>query len=186
MPIEHSKTAENLRKALAGESIARNKYAYFAQAARANGDEEVAAAFDRMAKNEMMHAKFWFEQLYGKPTDTRECLMQAAQGEYSEWHSMYPEFARQAREDGLEELAILFEKVAAIERSHENAFMTLLAKMGQKPGDSVQQASTQPPAPKQKKEGYRCQFCGAIFERRPDVCGTCGAIGAFDYAEYYE
>lgn len=186
MGLKNTKTEENLKKALAGESIARNKYTYFAAAARANGDTEIADAFERMAKNEMMHAKFWFEQLYGKPADPRECLTQAAQGEYSEWHSMYPEFARQAREDGLEDLAVMFEKVAAIERSHENAFMTLLARIGQKPEVSIQQASAQPPAQKRKKEGYRCQFCGAIFETRPDVCDTCKAIGAFEYVEYYE
>lgn len=186
MELKNTQTAENLKKALAGESIARNKYTYFAAAARANGDTEIADELERMAKNEMMHAKFWFEQLYGRPTDTRECLVQAAQGEYSEWHSMYPEFAQQAREEGLEELAVMFEKVAAIERSHENAFMTLLAKMGQKPEAPVQQASSQPPAQKQKKTGYRCQFCGAIFDDRPDVCDTCQAIGAFEYVEYYE
>ena len=101
MEFKNTKTAENLQKALAGESIARNKYTYFAQAARANGDDKVADAFERMAKNEMMHARFWFEQLFGKPTDTKECLMQAAQGEYSEWFQMYPEFARQAREEAL-------------------------------------------------------------------------------------
>lgn len=185
MSIEHTKTAENLRKALAGESIARNKYTYFAQAARACGDEEVAAAFEQMAKNEMMHAKFWFEQLYGKPSGTKECLTQAAQGEYSEWHDMYPDFARQAREEGLEELAVMFEKVAAIEQSHENRFLTLLARLNEAsapaPGDKAPA-----PALRQRKEGYRCQFCGAIFEHRPDVCGTCGAIGSFDYVEYYE
>ena len=70
MAFENTKTAENLQKALAGESIAHNKYTFFAQAARDNGNEEVAAAFEQMAKNEMMHAKFWFEQLFGKPTDT--------------------------------------------------------------------------------------------------------------------
>lgn len=177
MELKHTKTEENLKKALAGESIARNKYTYFAAAARVNGDTEIADAFERMAKNEMMHAKFWFEQLYGKPADTQECLMQAAQGEYSEWHNMYPEFARQAREEGLEDLAVMFEKVAEIERSHENAFMMLLTKLGQK---------SEAPAQKQKKEGYRCQFCGAIFQTRPDVCDTCKAIGAFDYVVYYE
>lgn len=187
MELQNTQTAENLKKALAGESIARNKYTYFAAAARANGDNEIADAFERMAKNEMMHARFWFEQLYGKPTDTQECLVQAAQGEYSEWHSMYPEFARQAREEGLEELAVMFEKVAAIERSHENAFMMLLAKMGQKPEAAAQPVSApQPSGQKQKKEGYRCQFCGAIFQTRPDVCDTCQAIGAFEYVEYYE
>lgn len=186
MQLKDSKTAENLRKALAGESIARNKYTYFALAARANGDDEIADAFEQMAKNEMMHAKFWFEQLYGKPAATRDCLMEAAQGEFSEWHDMYPEFARQAREEGLENLAVMFEKVAAIERSHENRFLTLLAKTLKAAEASGTKAPAAQPAPKQKKEGFRCQFCGAIFEHRPDVCDTCGAIGAFDYVEYYE
>ena len=129
MEIQNTQTAENLHKALAGESIARNKYTYFAQAARANGDEEAAAAFEQMAQNEMMHARFWFELLYGKPTDTKECLTQAAMGEYSEWHDMYPDFAAQARAEGLEDIAAMFEKVATIERSHEGRFMTLLAQM---------------------------------------------------------
>ena len=118
MDIKGTQTAENLRKALAGESIARNKYTYFAMAARANGDEEMAAAFEQMAQNEMMHARFWFELLYGKPTDTKECLTQAAMGEYGEWHDMYPDFAAQARAEGLEDIAVMFEKVAAIEVSN--------------------------------------------------------------------
>lgn len=180
MSLENTKTAENLRAALAGESIARNKYTYFAQAARDCGNTAVAEAFEQMAKNEMMHAKFWFEQIYGKPSDITECLTQAAQGEYMEWHDMYPGFAQQAREDGLEELAVMFEKVAAIERSHENRFMTLLAELSRTP------ASPAVPATKEKREGYRCQFCGAVFDGRPDVCDTCGAIGAFEYVEYYE
>ena len=128
MPLKGTKTEENLLKALAGESIARNKYTYYAQVARENGDTHIAEAFEQMAKNEMMHARFWFEALYGKPESTDACLMQAAQGEYGEWHDMYPAFAGQARADGLEELAVMFEKVAAIERSHENRFLTLLAK----------------------------------------------------------
>ena len=187
MDIKDTKTAENLRKALAGESIARNKYTYFAEAAQAAGEEEIAAAFEQMAKNEMMHAKFWFELLYGKPGDTRECLTQAAMGEYSEWHDMYPGFAAQAREEGLEEIALMFEKVAAIERSHEGRFMTLLAQMTrtepeQAPGPARQEGS----APRQKKTGYRCEFCGAVFEKRPDVCDVCQAIGAFELVDYYE
>ena len=76
----------------------------------------MAAAFEQMAQNEMMHARFWFELLYGKPTDTKECLTQAAMGEYGEWHDMYPDFAAQARAEGLEDIAVMFEKVAAIER----------------------------------------------------------------------
>ena len=85
MGLKNTKTEENLRKALAGESIARNKYTYFAEIARRNGDTDVADAFEQMARNEMMHAKFWFEQLYGKGNDTVSCLMQAARGEFEEW-----------------------------------------------------------------------------------------------------
>lgn len=198
MGIQNTKTEENLRKALAGESIARNKYTYFAQAARENGDEEVAFAFEQMAKNEMMHARFWFEQLYGKPGDTKTCLLQAARGEYDEWQDMYPSFAKQAREDGLEELATMFERVASIERSHESRFMTLLAKL--KKADPAVAPSSAPAAeaaedeeagevvsaPRQKAQGYRCQFCGATFDERPDVCEVCGAIGAFDFVDYYK
>ena len=187
MPLKGTKTEENLLKALAGESIARNKYTYYAQVARENGDTHIAEAFEQMAKNEMMHARFWFEALYGKPESTDACLMQAAQGEYSEWHDMYPGFAAQAREEGLEEIALMFEKVAAIERSHEGRFMTLLAQMTrtapeQAPGPARQEGS----APRQKKTGYRCQFCGAVFEKRPDVCDVCQAIGAFELVDYYE
>ena len=176
MNLADTKTAENLQTALAGESIARNKYSYFAQTARSNGDEEVAAAFERMAKNEMMHARFWYEQLFGTPGDTEECLEQAAQGECDEWSRMYPEFARQAREEGLEELALMFMRVAAIERGHEREFRSLLSRLTQPEAEAA----------KRKKSGCRCQFCGAIFEDRPDECGTCRAVGAFEYIEYVE
>jgi rubrerythrin len=186
MPLKGTKTEENLLKALAGESIARNKYTYYAQVARENGDTHIAEAFEQMAKNEMMHARFWFEALYGKPESTDACLMQAAQGEYSEWHDMYPAFAGQARADGLEELAVMFEKVAAIERSHENRFLTLLAKRNSAGQEAPAPQTPAKPAPKEKREGWRCQFCGAVFQKRPDVCGVCKAIGAFEYVEYYE
>ena len=187
MGLKNTKTEENLRKALAGESIARNKYTYFAAAARANGNEEIALAFEEMALNEMTHARFWFEQLYGKPTKTVDCLMKAAYGEYDEWHDMYPAFAKQAREDGLEEVAIQFERVAEIERAHENRFMTLLAQLkGANPAVSIPSAPTAEPKPRKQKVGYRCQFCGHIEDHRQDVCRVCGAIGAFEIVEYYE
>ena len=187
MELKDTKTAENLHKALAGESIARNKYTYFAQFARAQGDTDVADAFEQMAKNEMTHAKFWFELLYGKPESTKDCLIQAAQGEYDEWYDMYPDFARQAREDGLEDVAVMFERIAAIERSHENRFLTLLARLNQTPPEQAAAPDrAESPAPLQKKEGYRCQFCGAVLENRPDVCPVCQAIGAFELVEYYE
>ncbi len=187
MDIKDTKTAENLRAALAGESIARNKYTYFAEAARKNGDTEIAAAFERMAINEMTHARLWYELLNGKPTTTENCLQQAAMGEYAEWHSMYPEFAAQARADGMEDIAVMFEQIASIEKNHENQFMALLAQLKNK-GQAKQQDAN-PNAEKTgkvKKQGYRCQFCGAIFEQRPDVCDVCEAIGAFELVEYYE
>lgn len=180
MDIKNTKTEENLRAALAGESIARNKYTYFAEAARKNGNPEIAAAFERMAINEMTHARLWFELLNGKPDTTEKCLQTAAMGEYSEWHNLYPEFARQAREEGLEDVAVMFEHVANIERSHESQFMEMLAQLSSK-GSSKKQEER-----RVKKQGYRCQFCGDIFDRRPDVCSTCEAIGAFDVVEYYE
>ena len=188
MSLKNTKTEENLRKALAGESIARNKYDFFAAIARANGDEEVATAFEQMSKNEMMHAKFWFEQLNGKITDTADCLMLAAQGEYDEWHDMYPDFAVQARADGLDDLALMFEKVAAIERTHESRFLMLMTQMKRAGSKSaaLEKAEEEQVSAKSRKQGYRCQFCGAVFEQRPDVCDVCEAIGAFDLVEYYE
>ena len=180
MDRERTKTAENLQKALEGESVVRNKYTYFAQVAREAGDDEAADAFEQMANNEMMHAKFWFEHLYGGPTDVKACLREAAQGEHGEWHDMYPEFAREAREEGLEDLAVTFEKVAAIERSHENRCLVLLARM-----DETAEG-TSDKRPVQKRRGYRCIFCGAVSPRQLDACQTCGAVGALEQVEYYE
>lgn len=182
MDLKNTQTAQNLQKALAGESIARNKYTYFAQIARDNGNENVAAAFEQMAINEMMHAKFWFELINGMPKSTNSCLIKAAQGEYEEWKNMYPSFAEVARAEGFEEIAAQFEKVAAIERTHENRFMTLMAELSK----ANNTAAPVKEAPKQKKTGYRCQFCGAIFENPVDVCDVCHAIGSFEFVEYYE
>lgn len=170
------RTLKNLQTALQGESLARNKYGYWADCARAQGHEEVALAFERMAKNEMMHARFWFESLYGKNTPTLENLLKAIEGEFSEWNRMYPQFAAEAREDGEEELAQMFEKVAKIEQSHERQFMRIYAELASK-------ASKASPLPReqsaaQPEPAFRCMFCGAGYEQRQDVCGVCGAIGA--------
>ena len=187
MQLKNTKTEENLRKALAGESIARNKYTYFADYARKNGNEEIALAFEEMAKNEMTHARFWFELLNGKPESVKQCLMQAAAGEYSEWKNMYPDFAAQAREEGLEEVAIMFDHVAHIERSHENRFMTLVAKLMQEdPVKAPAISEAEAPKERKKRHGYRCRFCGAIYDSKKDVCNVCKAIGSFDLVEYYE
>ena len=182
MNLKNTQTEKNLQKALAGESMARNKYTYFAEVARANGHESIATAFEQMARNEMMHAKFWFEALNGMPKNTNACLIKAAQGEFDEWHDMYPAFAETARQEGFPELAVQFERVAQIERSHENRFLMLMVELSKMNKAAVPSKE----APKQKKQGYRCQFCGAIEPNRKDVCDVCGAIGAFEFVEYFE
>lgn len=173
MSIKGTKSEENLRAALAGESIARNKYTFFAMSARQAGLNSLADNLERLAKNEMMHAKFWFEQLYGKPEDARQNLLDAIRGELKEADEMYPDFAAQARQDGLEGLAKMFESVARIEADHAQQFMRMIQELSGAVAEEV-------PAPQPDKGGYRCMFCGAVYEKRPDVCGVCQAIGSFE------
>ena len=113
-----TETEKNLRNAFSGESEARNKYSYFASVAKKEGYEQIAALFQKTADNEKEHAKMWFKELNGIG-DTADNLKAAAEGENYEWTEMYPTFAKEAREEGFEEIAQLFEGVAAIEKEHE-------------------------------------------------------------------
>lgn len=176
MNIKGTKSESNLRAAFGGESMARNKYTFFAEYARTQGQDKVAAAFERMAKNEMAHAKFWFEMLYGKNTPTVDNLQVAVNGEHDESYNMYPSFAATAREEGLEDLARMFEMVGNIEKSHEREFLNLIASLTEKAGDA---AAAQEEAP-EEKPAYRCQFCGYTTAARESVCPVCKAIGAWD------
>lgn len=178
MDLKGTKTQENLRAALAGESLARNKYTFYAMSARQAGLDQLAAALERMAKNEMMHAKFWFEQLYGKPEDARLNLMEAIKGELAEADTMYPEFAKQARQEGMEDLAKMFESVARIEADHARQFMRMLREITS--AEEQKKDEEELPAAQEPQSGYRCMFCGAVFPQRPDVCGVCQAIGSFE------
>ena len=122
-----TKTLENLKKALAGESEARNKYDFFASKAKKDGYEQIAAIFAETALNEKEHAKMWYKELHGGAVeDTETNLQAAADGEKYEWSDMYVGFAETAREEGFEELAKKFEEVAAIEKSHEARYLKLL------------------------------------------------------------
>lgn len=180
MNIKGTKSEENIKAALAGESIARNKYTFYAMQARAEGDEDIALLFEKMAKNEMTHAKMWFNTLYGKPKTIEQNLEEAAKGENGEWTTMYPDFAKTAREEGFEDLAKMFDKVAEIENDHEKLFLkTLLSRKTAK----IQQENTQPKKQTNIIHGYRCLFCGSVFEQRPDVCSFCDAIGSFEDCE---
>lgn len=180
MELKGSQTEKNLKAALAGESIARNKYTYFATQARKEGLTELADMFERLSVNECTHAKFWYTAVHGAMRSSAENLEIAAAGELEEWSRMYPAFAATAREEGFEDLAVMFERVAAIEKDHEKQFMEAIIRMKQAKQNSAAAAPKQE-EPKQKTPGYRCQFCGAVFEGdRPDVCSVCGAIGSFD------
>lgn len=177
MNIKGTQTEKNIEAALLGESLARNKYTFFASQARMEGHEDLAKLFERMAINECTHAKVWFSQLHDGLGSSMKNLEDSARGEYGEWSSMYPEFARVAREEGLEEVAVRFEKVAAIEKIHEKTFMEAMAALVKSNG------GTAPAHEEEKQEviqGWRCQFCGAVYEEKPVSCGLCGAMDAFE------
>ena len=119
MELKGTKTEKNLWTAFAGESQARNKYTYFASVAKKEGYEQMAALFLKTAENEKEHAKLWLKELSGIG-DTKANLAAAAAGENYEWTDMYAQFAREAKEEGFDTLAILFEMVGKIEKEHED------------------------------------------------------------------
>ncbi len=168
---EGTKTEENLKKAFAGESEARNKYTYFASKAKKDGFEQIAAIFEETAANEKEHAKMWFKELNGgEIAGTEENLVAEAAEENYEWTDMYAEFAKTAREEGFEALAFKFEKVAEIEKSHEQRYLKLLEnvrekKVFSKDGDAI----------------WVCRNCGHIIvgKNAPEVCPVCAHPKAF-------
>lgn len=163
MNLIGTKTDENLRNAFSGESEARNKYTFFASAARKEGYEQIAAIFEETAANEKEHAKMWFKELQGIGA-TKENLKSAANGEHYEWSEMYKNFARDAHEEGFHELALSFEKVAEIERHHEERFLALLRNI------ESQQVFARP-----EKKTWICRNCGFILEAEnaPEICPVC-------------
>ena len=164
-----TKTEKNLMEAFGGESQARNKYTYFAMKARAEGLEQIAAIFEETASQEMQHAKMWFSEFHGIGS-TDQNLVWAAEGENEEWTDMYVRMAKEAREEGFEDLAIKFENVGKVEKSHEARYLKLL--------DSYKKGATfKGDAPK----GWKCRQCGFIYEgeEAPERCPTCGYPKAF-------
>ncbi len=180
MELKGTRTEQNIKAALAGESIARNKYTYYADQARKEGNPELAAMFERMAGNESIHAKIWYTALHGEVGSNMENLRSAAKGEFEEWSSMYPEFAKIAREEGFEKLAVTFERVAEIEKNHEKQFMEAMIELAKATKNQKVQLAIEQEHEVQKKPGYRCAFCGAVYESRLDVCPVCEAIGSFE------
>ena len=131
MELKGSQTEKNLWAAFAGESQARNKYTYYASKAKKDGFVQISNIFQETADNEKEHAKIWFKLVQGIG-DTADNLKDAAAGEHDEWTSMYPGFAKTAREEGFERIAKLFEGVAAIEKEHEERYKLLLANVEEK------------------------------------------------------
>ena len=127
MELKGSKTEKNLKEAFSGESQARNKYTYYASQAKKDGYVQISKFFEDTANNEKEHAKIWFKLLNGGSVkSTVENLKDAMEGENFEWTEMYAQFAKEAREEGFMDIAFLFEKVALIEKDHEERYKKLL------------------------------------------------------------
>ena len=162
--LKRTKTEKNLMEAFAGESQARNKYTYYASQARKDGYVQIAEIFEETANNEKEHAKMWFKLLNGGIGSTAENLRDAAAGENYEWTDMYASFAKEAREEGFEEIARQFEGVAAIEKEHEERYLKLLANVE---GGLV--------FSRDEDMIWQCSNCGhvCVGKKAPEVCPVC-------------
>jgi len=160
-----TKTEKNLMEAFAGESQARNKYTYFASKARKDGYEQIAAIFEETAGNEKEHAKIWFKLLCGGAIpSTAQNLKAAAAGENSEWTEMYKRMAVEAREEGFNDIALLFELVGNIEKEHEERYLKLL--------QNIDEGTV---FVKKEKTVWICRNCGHIVDSKstPQICPVC-------------
>ena len=171
MELKGSKTERNLMEAFAGESQARNKYTYYAAQAKKDGYVQISRIFEETANNEKEHAKIWFKLLHGgKVADTLTNLEDAANGENYEWTDMYAIFAKEAREEGFNDIALLFENVAKIEKDHEERYRKLFANI--KDGIVFE---------KENAIVWECGNCGFAYEGKNavEVCPVCAHPKSF-------
>lgn len=169
--LKGTKTEKNLEEAFAGESMARNKYTYFASKARKDGYQQIAAIIEETAGNEKEHAKLWFKYLNGgEISDTMTNLEEAAAGENYEWTNMYDRMAREAEEEGFPEIAFKMRGVAAIEKHHEERYRRLLENIREgivssRDGDRM----------------WLCRNCGHIHfgKKAPEICPVCNHPQSF-------
>lgn len=180
--LKGTKTEKNLLKAFAGESQARNRYTYFASAARKEGLEQIANFFTETAENEKEHAKVFFNCLEGGDVevlafypagvigDTKANLDAAAEGEKFEWTKLYADFAWIAKEEGFPEIARSFEQIAKVERFHESRYRKLAANVTS--GEVFKKKSSMK---------WHCTNCGYVFEgtEAPRECPACKHPQAF-------
>jgi rubrerythrin len=174
--LKGSKTEQNLLKAFAGESQARNRYTYFASAARKEGFEQIAAIFTETAENELEHAKVFFKHLEGGEVEitasypagrigtTEENLLAAAEGEKMEWGTLYPGFAETAKKEGFSKVAESFKEISEVEQQHEKRYRKLLENV--KKGTVFK---------KDKEVEWKCRNCGYVHRGKeaPKVCPAC-------------
>ena len=171
MELKGSKTEKNLMEAFAGESQARNKYTYYASKAKKEGYEQIADLFLETADNEKEHAKLWFKLLHENDVpSTIENLKDAASGENFEWTNMYERMAKEAKEEGFERIAFLFEAVAKIEKEHEARYLKLL--------ENVENGLL---VSKEGEKIWKCRNCGHIVigKSAPEVCPVCAHPKAY-------
>ncbi|MCF2670412.1 rubrerythrin family protein [Butyricicoccus pullicaecorum] len=169
--LKGTKTEANLMTAFAGESQAHTKYQYYASKAKKDGYVQIGRLFEETSKNEKEHAKIWFKLLHGKGIpSTIENLKDAADGENYEWTDMYATFAKEAREEGFDDIAFLFEEVGKIEKEHEARYRKLLANIEDgivfsRDGDMM----------------WQCSNCGHIVigKQAPEVCPVCAHPQAY-------
>ncbi len=168
--LKGTQTEKNLLAAFAGESQAYTKYTYYASKAKKDGYVQISKLFEETANNEKEHAKIWFKLLHNGMPETTENLKDAAAGENYEWTDMYAEFACQAKEEGFDQIATLFEEVGKIERAHEERYRKLLSNIENdcvfsKDGDTI----------------WECANCGHIVigKKAPEVCPVCNHPQAY-------
>ena len=167
--LKVTKTEKNLWEAFAGESQARNKYTYFASKAKKDGYVQIAKIFEETAANEKEHAELWFK-LLGGIGDTAQNLKSAAEGENYEWTDMYSSMAKDAREEGFDHIAFLFEEVGKIEKDHEERYRKLLSNVEgglvfSRDGDMI----------------WQCSNCGHVVvgKKAPEMCPVCAHPKAY-------
>ena len=182
MGIKGTRTEENLLKAFAGESQARNRYGFFAAVAKKDGLEQIAGLFDETAANEREHAKVFFKYLEGGDAEitaaypagrigtTAQNLLAAAEGEKMEWGTLYPDFARVADEEGFSDVARSFREIASVEAHHEARYRKLLANL-----ENGRVFSREAPV------RWICRNCGYVHDGpdAPAVCPACAHPQAY-------
>ncbi len=166
-----SKTWKNLQAAFAGESQAAIKYQYYSSRAKKDGYEQISAVFDETSHNEKEHAKMWYKLLNnGEVADTKTNLGLAAEGENYEWTDMYKQFAAEAREEGYDDIAVKFEQVGTIEKSHEARYLRFRENIEHDVVFKSEEVTI-----------WKCRNCGYIYtgKEAPEICPVCAHPRAY-------